>query len=420
MKNKFLKRVMSVAMIVAAASIVFTSCKDDEPAPTPIEDGMYVIGAATAVTEYTADGLMALTRNEVLNDETTDPRATLWEKYIAVKGGADGFNVVEVTGGVATVYGAGEGFGKVAEADLDNDEPRKAFWRGAYMVDGPEFKVEADGLYHVVLDTKLKKVAIMKAEWGIIGGATENGWGGSTPLTASAFDLNEMTFSLTDLILRGGDWKFRYSDGWKVILDTVEDVGFSKKGVKVNTNFGGAVDALVPGGANIVNSDPGKYTVELKWVLGSGATTTATATKTGELPLTDWEGVVCDIVGDGVSADNANAIVPDPSGWSWGNKLLADNGGVPTKDGDKYTWMWTSVTLEATSGFKVRTENGEAPSSGKGANFDSGYGDLDVANSSTKVVDDGGNLTVSEKGVYTIKLVIDAADSDKKTITITE
>lgn len=405
---------LTLATVVVAAAIVLVSCKDEDPEPTPIEDGMYVKGAVTAVTDYTAEGLMALTRNEVLQEQ----RSTLWEKYIAIKAGSEGFNVVSVTGGVATVYGAGANFGAVAAGDRDNDEPKTAdFWRGDYAVDGAVFTVNKDGLYHVVLDTELGKVAIMEVNWGVIGGATELGWGGSSAMTASAFDLNEMTFSLTDFVLRGGDWKFRYSDGWKVILDTALAVGTDKKGVKVNTNFGGAVDALVPGGDNIVNDDPGTYDMELKWTLGSGHA--ATATKTGELPLTNWDGVVCDAVGTGVSGDNANAIA-DPSGWNWGNKLLADNSGVPTKDGDKYTWTWTNMTIEANEGFKLRTENGEAPASG-GANFDAGLEAVDYDNSSANVKAGGsGNLEVTVKGVYTITLVIDAADSDSKTITIAE
>jgi hypothetical protein len=259
---------------------------------------------------------------------------------------------------------------------------------------------------------EVMKVVVAKVQWGVIGAATPDGWGSSTALTESAFDSKKMTYSITGMELRGGDWKFRYSNGWKIIIDTAYNSG---AGIKVNTNFGGAIDALEPGGANIVNAAPGVYDITLEYTLGTGYT--ATATKTGDLPLTNWTGVICDAVGDGVSADNSSAI-PDPSGWGWGNKLLAD--GAPTVNGDVYTWTWTNITLEANSGFKVRTEDGVAPPTG-GANFDAGLEAVDHANSSTHVNPaTTGNLEVDTKGVYTITLTIDAGNSDAKTITITD
>ena len=97
--------------------------------------------------------------------------------------------------------------------------------------------------------------------------------------------------------------------------------------------------------------------------------------------------------------------------------MLADNGAVPTKVGDKYTWTWTNIVLEANEGFKLRTKNGVAPPVG-GANFDVGFSA--VTASSPKVIDLGGNLGVNAKGTFTIKLEIDAANSDAKKIIITE
>ena len=78
------------------------------------------------------------------------------------------------------------------------------------------------------------------------------------------------------------------------------------------------------------------------------------------------------------------------------------------------------MVIEGNEGFKVRTENGEAPSNGNGANFDAGFSAVDTENSSDKVADKDGNLSVTAKGTFTITLVIDAANSDAKTITIVE
>jgi hypothetical protein len=397
-----------LALIIIAFS--FTSCKKDEPTPPPVIvlDGFYVKGAVTAYTDFNENAMMKITRNEV----TQADRATLLELYIPIKAGADGFNIVQVAGSVQTVWGPGAVFGVIDQGTTD--EPKVPFQRGDLAVTTTKFTVPTDGMYHVVIDTELGRVVIVPVHWGIIGAATPDGWGSSTQFTESAFNLNTMSWTIDNMELRGGDWKFRYSNGWKVELDTTLDVGGGKKGVKVNTNFGDSPSTLVPGGANIVNADPGIYSFVFSYTLGSGYT--ATLTKTGNLPLTNWTGVVCDAVGAGVSIDNPAAI-PDPSSWGWGNVLLADGTGIPAVTGDVYTWTWTNIILEADQGFKVRTLNGVAPPSG-GANFDAGYAALNVAASATEIIDNSGNLQATVKGSYTITLKIDAANSDSKEIII--
>lgn len=403
--------ILSFLVLIGILVNVSSCKKDEEPTPDPVIvlDGYYVKGAATAYADFNTNALMKVTRNEV--NQTN--RASLLELYIPIKAGADGFNIIRVAGAVHTTFGPGNPFGDVTQGTTD--EPKVTFQRGLYAETATKFTVPSDGMYHVVIDYDLGKVAIVPVHWGIIGAATPAGWGGSTAMTESAFNLTTMSWSITDMELGGGDWKFRYSDGWKVELDTVIDLGGGVIGVKFNTNFGGAVNALVPGGDNIVNDDPGIYTISLSYTLGAGYT--ATATKTGSLPMTNWTGVVCDAVGSGVSIDNPTAAA-DTSSWGWGNQMLADNGGIPTVAGnDMYTWTWTGIILEAEEGFKVRTVNGVAPPVG-GANFDAGYTALNVAASSTQIVDDGGNLKATVKGSYTITLNIDAANSDTKEIII--
>lgn len=407
-----LRRVLSLLSVVfLSALVVFTSCKKDDDDDDPIVlDGMYILGGAAAFDDFNPIARMQVTRNEV---NQTD-RAQLLELYIPLKAGAAGFQIAKVAGTTKTYYGPGANFADVTQGT--NDEPKVTFQRGSIAEGTTKFTVPADGMYHVVVDTELGIAAIMPVQWGMIGAATPNGWGGSVAMTTSAFNATKMDWTLTGVELRGGDWKFRYSDGWKVEIDPNVDLGGGVIGVKVNTNLGGSVAELIPGGDNIVNSAPGVYNVKLEYELGKGYK--ATLTKTGDLPLTNWTGVELDAVGTGVSGDNPNAI-PDPSGWGWGNQLIADNGGVPVKAGDIYTWTWTGIILEANEGFKLRTLNGVAPPVG-GANFDAGYGALDAGASSNKVQDSGGNLTVNAKGTFNITLTIDAADSDKIKIVITE
>jgi hypothetical protein len=380
------KRITSLlGAILLGALIVFTSCGKDDPDDPIVLDGLYVIGDVSAFPDFDAKARMKVTRNEV----TQTDRASLYELYIPLKAGAAGFQIAKVAGSVKSYYGPGAAFGDITAGTTD--EPQVTFQRGEYAENTSMFTVPADGMYHVVIDTEVGKVVIVPVHWGIIGAATPGGWGGSTVMDEGAFDLNTMEWTLTGVELRNGDWKFRYSNGWKVELDTVLDLGGGNKGVKVNTNLGEAVDALIAGGANIVNALPGVYNMSLSYTVGTGFT--ATATKTADLPLTSWVDVVLDAVGGGVSIDNPNATA-DPSSWNWGNVLVADNAGIPTKVGDVYTWTWMGIILEAAQGFKLRTLNGVAPPVG-GANFDAGYTSVDVAASTTKLVDDGGNLSVT-------------------------
>lgn len=412
MKINF-RTLIKYSAFAMVAILFLASCSEDNgnEEPVLVEDGIYVTGEASGVDALNIKGKLSKTNNEV----TQEQRASLYEIYIALEAGKD-FTISHVNGASTVMYGPGADFAS-SSVEWETDEPDTAIQRGSYTESETAFSVPLSGLYHIALDTDLEQMAIAPVHWGVIGGATPDGWGGSTALTSSGFDKTTMSFTISDLELRGGDWKFRYSNGWKIDLDTVVDLGGGDKGVKVNTNFGGSIDALVAGGDNIVNNDPGVYSITLTWTLGSGHS--ATVTKTGDLPLTNWEGVLLDAVGDGISGDNANASA-DASSWNWGNVILADNNGEPTKDGDKYTWTWTNVVLEADQGFKIRTKDGVAPASG-GANFDAGLESTDLTNSSANVKqEDSGNLEVTVKAAYDITIVIDAADSDSKTITIVD
>lgn len=422
MKKELLNRFLRFTWIVMlAASVMMVACNkddddddDDDDNGTIVLDGFYIKGAATSFDGFDSKGMMSKTRNEVTQEE----RATLYEIYIALKGGTD-FSIVEVAGSDELTYGPSSDFAKITEPTTD--EPQGApFWRGGYEETSDAFSVPDDALYHIAIDTELGKLVVAKVGyWGVIGGATVLGWGDDTQLPSQGFDLNSMTFKATEIQLSNSEFKFRYSGGWKIELDTLLDLGGGNKGVKINTNYGGSVSDLVPGGDNIANETPGIYTIEMVWTLGEGYT--ATLTKTADLPKTDWTGVALELVGTAVSDENPNAVA-DPSSWNWGNVLQDDNG-EPTADGDVYTWNWTDVILEDTvggAGFKIRTLNGEPPANDNGANFDAGYDYLDVDNSSSFIYNLDGNLSTLEYGHYNIEIVIDAANQDSKVITITE
>lgn len=268
-------------MLALMSLFVLASCDKDDPNPGGgggnVEDGVYIKGEGTAFPDFSSKALFKTAKNEV----TQKDRSDLLEVYMAVKAGTQGFNIVDVNGSSQKVYGPGADWKLVTE--LDVDEPTGGLWKGALTESASKFTVPEDGLYHIIVDFGIKKVAMAKVDWGVIGGATPNGWSSSTAMTASAFNLNKISFKAEKLILLKNEWKFRYSNGWKIILDPEFDLGGGSKGIKVNSNFGGTVNALDAGGANIANDVYGEYTVEITWEAGVGHK--ASITKTGDGPV---------------------------------------------------------------------------------------------------------------------------------------
>lgn len=363
------------------AVFAFASCDKDESDPKiPVEDGIYVFGSGTGVTTYDIKGLMKATKNEVGSVD----RPGFYELYIAVRAGADGFNLGKVVGGKAKVYGPGADFAEVLEAAKISDEPRGWFSRGSLEETATKFTVPADGLYHVVYDETLNKVAVARVEWGIIGGATVAGWGGSTPLPLDGtFDVNTMTFKQTNVILTLGEYKFRYSNGWKIVFDG--------ELVRVNTNFGGAVNALVPGGSNINNTVNGKYTIKVMWTLANG--TTAEVTKTDDYTPPTFPAAM-------YISGEATAYGWAEPGTNAGAIMHKCAGGSPTEG-----LFWKICHLEANKGFKLAAAGWGNPNLGHGevTEFDA---------NGVAVTSNGGNMQVAASGMYMI--VLDLRNNAKK------
>jgi len=390
MKKNAMSKLLKMCGIILLLGVVAVSCKKDPTPPVviPVEDGTYIKGAGTALTDFDSKGLMKVTRNEV---NQTD-RATLLDIFVAVKAGADGFNIVVVNGTTQTTYGPGADFAVVAEADRNVDEPKLDFWRGSYVETTTPFTVTTDGLYHVVIDTELGKCVIVPVQyWGLIGAATPGGWGADTQIPAGAFDLNTMTFEVADVVMTKADYKFRYSGGWKVILDSEFDLGGGVIGIKVNSNYGGAVDALVPGGANIANETSGIYTAKMVWTLGSGYV--ATMTKTGDLNLYDYTATELGLVGDGLMVDGAQN--------TWDLTLMVQTPVVTNET--TYTWTFGQVEVSTLGSFKIREGQ-----TWDGKSF--GYPQVTMAGLAADKfgTNTDGNFVPLETGVYDIVFEINA------------
>lgn len=387
MKDLLLKST-KMAMLFAAlfGIITFSACDGDEEEPGGgsteiVEDGIYVTGNATAYSGFNIKTLMNSTRNEVLQED----RAELLEAFVALKGG-ETFQITQVAAEARTTWGPGADWSSAQGGT--NDEPNVMIQRGVIEPSEATFTVPEDGLYHVVLDTKTGKGSIAPVNWGIIGQATPGGWSDDTPLDAPAFDAETMTWSINDVELSKGEWKFRYSGGWKIEIDSTEDLGEGQKGVKVNTNFGGAVDGLVPGGDNFNTDQSGTYNVSITWTAGAGHT--AEVTRTGDLPARDYSAVSVGLIGTGAG-----------TGWGDTDDIKVT---TPAKDGDVYTWAFNDAALVGGEGFKIRT-------AGTWDDINLGYSaDLITGPNASDVSDNGGNFGVAADATYDILLTIDAAN----------
>lgn len=384
MKTKFLN--FFKAALFSMAVLSFVSCEEttdeDDGDEVLVEDGFYVVGGGTALAELDPKGLMAVTRNEVLQEN----KAELKELYIAIKAGAEGFNIVQVSGTTKKTWGPGADFALVDSTMLKQDEPTKApFWRGSLAETTNKFTVPEDGLYHVVIDTEVGKIVVARVLWGVIGAATPDGWSSSTPLPLSGgFNMNTMKFEIAEIKMLENEYKFRYSNGWKIILDTAKDLGSGKKGIKVNTNFGGTVSALVPGGDNMKNDKYGIYKVSMTWTLGAAYQAEITFVKDAE-PLPTYPDAVY-VVGD------ATAYGWDEPGSKAGAVMHKCAGGAPSEG-----IYWKICHIEASKGFKIAAAKWAAPNLG--------YTDVKEYDATGIAVSEkDGNMSVATSGMYIVVL----------------
>jgi len=301
--------------------------------PGQLDDGMYISGPATSLATLDTKGKMDAGLNEV----TYSLRPGMFVKFMALETGKT-FTITEVAGATKTVYGAGT----LATLNLGgrNDQVRSAVLEGNYAANST-FSVPVSGLYQIVLDRVLGKVAIIKVDyWAIIGSATAARWSDSQMPLAGTFNSDSMTFRATGIVLRAGDFKFRYSGGWKLGID---DTTLTAT-VKVNTNFGGSVTAPVPGGSNItldtLVNPVGIYTITAKWTNAEGMS--FKLTRTGNAPPIPEFPTTLYLIGDAVG------------GWDWAKVDLPM---IPVSSHENAFWKIVYFHgPTATTGFRIAPE----------------------------------------------------------------
>lgn len=257
-------------VLILPALLVFSSCNEDDPEPQPpqVDNGMYVIGDATSAEP---DGNFRLLPARIDKFPDAVSRSGLWEAYVYLNAGS--FNLVKYVNNVETTFG-----GTVAQADFSDAYKMD---KGVLEAEGAAISATEEGLHHISFDESSGVVAIVPVKvFGVIGDATPNGWGSQTNIELKSASADEVVFEGTEIAMKAGEFKVRYNDNWSLDLtaDAEELILF--------TNFGGSLDELEAGGANMAfdGADEGLYTVTVTYTPGAGNSIVVTTERTGDIP----------------------------------------------------------------------------------------------------------------------------------------
>ncbi|HEY6914771.1 MAG TPA: SusF/SusE family outer membrane protein [Paludibacter sp.] len=391
-----MKKFKLFSLCAFALSLLLVGCKTEEPPITPVsEDGWYISGEATSFSTLGVVNMFEATTNEngdANADGSADnpARVGLFNKYVYLTSGKT-FVISKVVGGVETKYGSTDAY--TYNPGGKYDQINANVTRGTLAAD-KTLSVSKTGLYQVAFDVNTNKVVICEiTHWGVIGGATPGGWGSNQVMNlVGTLSPDSNTYKVENVILTIDQYKFRYSDGWKVQISDTASMTVGGENIKINTNYGGALNALVAGGSNISNTANGVYTLTMTWKKSTGKWT-ATAVKTGEyVPPTYPDNMY--LVGEGTAyswdapATKAAAVM---------HKLA----GGGTNEGI----FWKVLFIEGGKGFKISNANWTAPNLG--------FADVTSYDANgVAVTDNGGNMSVATSGIYTV--VLDLRNSTKK------
>jgi hypothetical protein len=305
MKKIELKKLLYLAGVLLLAMTVMVSCSDDDDDdPILVEDGMYITGAVTPFDGLNFKGMFMIGINEA-DDQT--PRTGMYEIYMALEAGAAGFSITEKAGATETTYGPATV--ETINTEGADEQPNITIQKGTLGTSGV-FTVPANGLYHIIVDKPTNTFVIAPVPYyAILGGVTDLGWSDTQMPLVGGFNQTSMKFEVTDLVLRGGNFKFRYGGGWKLEIHMDDQLE-----LKANTNFGGEVQGTLPdltttlerGGADYVFSGDfeGLYDVAITWSLEDGFSSSLTKTADVEpLPYPDNLYMIGDGVGNWVWAE---------------------------------------------------------------------------------------------------------------------
>ncbi len=203
-------------------------------------------------------------------------REGMFVKYLPVSGYGQGFQII------TEYYGTTLNIGPVSVEPYalfgDGGNQVNAF-RGQLGFNTNKFSVPADGFFEVVADLQSMTYYILPiSSFGIVGSATPTGsWSVDTELLPEGnFSLNEMQFSIYNVTLNPGEFKFRHGHMWTVWPDASFLGAHANNLFFFHTNFGGwfndGYPDLSPGGDNYIISPnkAGIYDITIFWNNNSG------------------------------------------------------------------------------------------------------------------------------------------------------
>ena len=391
-----MKKLSFLVAALAMVSMVFTSCKKDEPKDEPtanqLYDGFYLVGEATAVADFNSSDIALAYMGAGFNEAVKEKRAGMYEKYVALEADKPFKFILHEAGKTDVTYGGSlEKKMATAEGGLAEIE---VFW--GQLAENVEMKVPVSGLYHVVLDLNLdgqltatggKQIMLVPVAWGIRGGFIDANWNNTIEATsASKFDKKHMEFSFKDVVVKKDDaFKFVQADCWKIYLDMMGQV-------KCETSLGIENGEITTFGEEINFSiERGIYDLKLTWDLKGGAcgkSFTYASTKTGEPAAESY-----------VPTDHKLGISGTMNGWGApaGLYLAQYNEGKSeitdqATSAGNYVYVLKGLTFEAGAQFKFRFDEDWIGLSG-----------IEITGVEASEAD--GNITIPE-GCYDIEYVV--------------
>lgn len=260
-----MKKILNYISVFILVLLAATSCKDNDNW-TIIEEaqpGTYIVGSATIFS-----GEASTSALKSVKLDGSDPKVDVIGIYTWLKAAGE-FNI-------STCKTAGEEPVRFGKGETVEEVPG-VITISNLSAGGPAFKVAADGLYYVIVNTSLNQVSVLPVSWGIIGAATAEAWNAETPFSAPKFDEVATTVEWEmSTTLGAGEFKFRFSGNWgyEIPYDATSKVKIftDVTGAKAGTDntLTSGYSSLETGGDNLITNIGGQFSIFMKYDIRSG------------------------------------------------------------------------------------------------------------------------------------------------------
>jgi len=373
-----------LSMLTAICMLAYlSSCSDDEPTididddAVIVSDGFYVVGGSAPSETPAASGILSAGLVEGAGFASMT-RTGYYETYLYLDAGGGGLQIAEYSNNEETLWGATTTtVTQESDGDISFDYLEGTLTDGGAMITPIQ-----SGLHHVVVDLQTTTILVVPIlEWNIAGTARDG-----QSFTFKDVSADGLTYS-GSVVLRGGSWKLRYNDSWKIDkrIDNTMD-GSDTNGFVAFSNFGGTVDNLEQGAGNLDELASGTGTYDFSLAFTNASTTPVlTTNRTGDAPAATF-----------VIADNMWGIKGSGSKNGWGTVTTF----FDSHDGSTHTYVnvlyLTAMADGAAAEFGFGIE---------GKDDFKGYNAVSVTDNSGNIVEaGGGNFQINADGFYTMIL----------------